>query len=451
MDEKKLAEDAELSRDYNMGSLLMYFLPSAFTFVFIAIYQIVDGVFIGGFVGPYAISAVNLYYPIISLLLAIGTMLGTGGNAMIVQLLGRGEREKADKVFSETIIVAFLISAGFAIIGCIFANPIMGLLGASDVTKEYLYFYYIVLTAASPAIMLQTVLGTLIIGEGKTVTTGVLIIIGGVTNIVFDYIFMKNFGWGTKGAAIATLMGYLIPVLYALYFYSPKGRSKYHFYITKIEWKKIGKICANGSSEMVSNLAAGVTALFMNHLAFGFWEDVGVSVVSVFLYVQFIVMAVFMGMATAVEPLFSYHLGRGNVMMRKKIYKMSIKWIAIFSILITVLIVIFNKQIVGIFFSETESAEFFNLASRCLYFSAPACLFVGYSIFASGVFTAFSNGPVSALLSMMRTFVILTICIFALSAIFKGDGLWASWSVAEIISFFFSMYIVLHYRNRKGY
>ena len=452
MNETRPDQDAELSRNYNMGSLLAYILPSAFTFVFIAVYQIVDGFFIQKFVGPYAISAVNLYYPIISLLLAVGTMLGTGGNAMIVTLLGRGEREEADRIFSGTLCVSILVSVTFAVIGVIFAEPIMKLLGASEVTRPYLRFYYIVLTLAAPSIMLQTVLGILIIGEGKTVTTGVLIVVGGVINIVFDYIFMKYLDWGTKGAAIATVMGYVIPILYALVFYSPKGGSKYHFRVTGIPLRKLSALCANGSSEMVSNLAAGVTALFMNHMAFRFYGDVGVSVVSVFLYVQFIVMAVFMGMTTAVEPLFSYHLGTGNTGMRKKIYQLSVRWIAVFSVVITALLTVFNAPVVSVFFKDGgDTKAFYDLARKCLYYSVPACLFVGYSIFVSGVFTAFSNGAVSALLSGMRTFVFLTACIFGLSAAFKGDGLWVAWPAAELMSFVFSIAVVLYYRKRKGY
>lgn len=454
MDEKKIVEtdmgeNSELSRDYNLGSLLIFVLPSIFTFIFIAVYQIVDGIFIEKYVGPYAISAVNLYYPVISLLLAVGMMMGTGGNAMIVELIGRGEKEEADRRFSQTIIVAVLISVIFAVIGIIFADPIMRLLGASDVNIGYLKFYYMVLTACAPAVMLQTVLGILIIGEGKTVTTGVLIIAGGMANIVLDYVFMKYLNWGIKGAAFATVIGYIVPVLYAVYFYSPVGGSKYHLRPVKIEVKKILTLCYNGSSEMVSNLAAGVTALFMNWIAYKFHGNVGVSVVSVFLYVQFIVMAIFMGMTTAVEPLFSYHYGNGNVRMRKKILKLSLTLTSVFTVIVTVSIALFYRQIAGVFFNSVgESKEFFDLACKCLVFAVPACLFTGFNIFASGMFTAFSNGAISALLSCVRTFVVLSACIFGLSAVFGANGLWASWGASEAISLILSVFMMFKYRKK---
>lgn len=445
-------EDASLSKDYDLGSLLVFVMPSIFTFVFISIYQIVDGFFIEKFLGPYAISAVNLYYPIISLLLAFGLMMGTGGNAMIVKLIGEGRKEEADRIFSQTMFFALAFSILFAVLGIVFGEPIMRLLGASDVTIEYLRYYYYVLTACAPFITLQTILGVLIIGEGKTVTTGVLIIVGGVLNIVLDYVFMGPLNWGIKGAAIATVLGYIVPVLYALYFYAPKGPSKYRLHFTRFEPRKLLSLAFNGSSEMISNLAAGVTALFLNRRAYDLCGDVGVSVVSVYLYVQFVIMAVFMGFSTAVEPLFSYHYGQKNSRMGKKIFKLSALVIAIFSVLITVCIFFFGDAIAGIFFDpDGEAALFYELACVSIRLCIPACLFTGVNIFASGMFTAYSNGFISGLLSCIRTFAILTVCIFAMSAIWGSDGLWLSWGAAEVLSLIPSFICIAKYRKVYHY
>ena len=452
MDEKKLtseqSENAVLAKDYDLGSLFLFVLPSIFTFVFISIYQVVDGIFIEKFINPYAISAVNLYYPVISLLLAVGMMIGTGGNAMIVELVGQGRKEEADRIFSETLLVTLAASLLFAVVDFAFADPIMRLLGASDGNIEYLKAYYYILTACAPAIMLQTALGILIIGEGRTVTVGVLIIAGGLSNIVLDYLFMHTLGWGIQGAALATAIGYIIPVLYAFWFYSPVGSSTYHLRLAKPEPKKLLFLCYNGSSEMISNLAAGLTALFMNRLVYRFYGEMGVSVVSVFLYAQFIVMAVFMGMTTAVEPLFSYHYGTGNVPMRKKLFRLSIRLTAIFSVLLTAAAALLYRQVAAVFFPPESAGDFYALTCRCLVFALPACLIVGFNIFASGLFTAFSNGAISALLSCVRTFAILTLCLFGLSALFGADGLWVSWSAAEALSLILSVVLLLTYRSR---
>lgn len=452
MNEQKITaeqdENEVLARDYSLKSLFVFVLPAIFTFVFISVYQTVDGLFIEKYVGPYAVAAVNLYYPVISLLLAVGMMIGTGGNAMIVELIGRGKKEEADRIFSEMLLITILASIVLTVLELVFADPIMRLLGASDGNVEYLRSYYMILTACAPAIMLQSAFSILIMGEGKNVTVGVLNVIGGMLNIVLDYIFMHTFGWGIRGAALATAIGYIVPVLYGLWYYSPAGSSSYRLRLAKPEPRKLLLLCWNGSSEMVSTLASGVTALFMNRLVFRFYGDMGVSVVSVFLYVQFILMAVFLGMTAAVEPLFSYHYGTGNIPMRKKLFRLSMQLTAIFSVLITVLLALFYRQAAAGFFPPDTAAEFYELTCRSLLFSLPACLVTGFNIFASGLFTAFSNGAVSALLSCLRTFVILSLSLFALCAIFGADGLWASWWVTEALSLILSIALLLKYRRR---
>ncbi len=446
------AEEKALTKNYNPMNFLGLILPSIFTFIFIAIYQIVDGRFIGKYVGPYAIAAVNLYYPIISLLLSFGTMIGTGANAYMMELIGKGKKKEANDIFNQVIEVSLILSVVFSIVCLVFMNPIMKLLGATEGNIAYLQSYYLILTAFAPAILFQTIIGILVIGEGKTVLTGVLIIVGGVFNIVLDYVFMAVFKWGIMGAALATVIGYLVPILYAFIFYSKRGTSRYTFGFCTINLRHIGKILYNGSSEMVSNLSAGVTALMMNHIAFNLACEVGVSAVSVFLYVQFIVMAVFMGIATAAEPLFSFYYGKQDIPNTKKTFKLSMGWTVFFSVVMLVLIAVFSRQIASFFFEGDVSAKgFAELAERSVLLSAPAAIFVGLNILASGIFTAFGNGTVSAILSGVRTFVILVICLLIMPKILNTDGLWLSWTVAEALSLIVSIVFLGVYRKKYGY
>ena len=135
-------QDQALSQDFNFGSLFTFVAPSIFTFVFISVYQMVDGVFIERYAGEMAISAINLYYPIISLVLAIGIMLGTGGNAMIVKKVGEGRRKEAGETFSRVMTFTIIVGILFTVIALVFAEPIMRLCGASDGNIMYLRPYY---------------------------------------------------------------------------------------------------------------------------------------------------------------------------------------------------------------------------------------------------------------------------------------------------------------------
>lgn len=441
--------DQELGQRFNLWSLFKFVFPSIFTFVFIALYQMVDGIFIERYVGEMAISATNLFYPLLGLFVATGIMLGTGGNAMIVRLVGAGERKKAGQVFSETILFSVLIGVVVTVVCLVFADPIMRLCGATEGNIEYFRPYYMVMCAFSVAIIMQSLLGILIIGEGKTVVAAIVIIVGGTLNCVLDWFFMAKLRMGIKGAAIATVIGYCSTIVYAVYYYIFARKSSYKLELTRIHMKEIGEICFNGSSDMVSNLASGVTALFMNHLAYRCYGEVGVSALSVWSYMQFFIMAVFMGLTSAVEPVFSYHYGNGNIEERKRVFNLSIIWSLILGAVLMVLLYVFRNQVIGVFFDQ--GTEFFDIALEGYIISLPACLLIGVNIFGSGLFTAFSNGLVSGLLSLVRTFVILTVCLYGLTALFKGPGLWSAWPAAEFLSLIVTVIVLRKFRKKYRY
>ena len=418
--EQSFTQDEELDQDFSFWSLLKFTGPSIFTFVFIAVYQMVDGLFIERYVGDLAISAVNLYYPVVCLFIAVGIMIGTGGNAVIVRKVGQGKRKEAGQTFSRVIVFTIIIGILITAVCLTFADPIMRLCGATDGNIEYLRPYYMLLSAFSITILLQSELGILIIGEGQTVVAAVVIMIGGVLNCVLDYYFMKHLGLGIFGAACATVIGYCSTIVYAVWFYAIGRKSSYRLELAKPDLGEIGVICFNGSSDMVSNLAGGVSVLFMNHLAFRCYGEVGVSALSVITYLQFLIEAVFMGFTTAVEPIFSYHYGSG-----------------------------LRGAITGIYFKP--DTEFYRISLLGYVISLPACLFTGYNQFGSGLFTAFSNGIVSGFLSLVRTFVVLIICLFALTALFSGYGLWSAWPAAEFISFIITAIFLWRYRGKYKY
>ncbi len=442
-------EKNSLSKDFNFWSLMKFVFPSIFTFVFIALYQMVDGFFIEKYVGDIAIGAVNLYMPILYLLIAIGIMLGTGSNAIIVKKVGEGKIKEAGKTFSNTIIFSVLVALIITIICIIFNTPIMKLCGATSGNINYLKPYYMIMTSFSVAIMLQTALGILIIGEGKSVQAAIVIIIGGILNCVLDYVFMKYLNMGIKGAAIATVIGYISTVVYAFYYYILAKKSRYKFEFTRINLKEIGQISFNGSSDMISNLAGGVTSLVMNHLAFKYYGEIGVSSLSVVLYFQFFIQAIFMGFTSAIEPIFSFHYGTGNIKMRKKVFKLSNIWVLIISVITLILTYIFNENIVAIFFDR--GTEIFKITQDGLKIFLFATLFVGYNTFYSGLFTAFSNGIISGILSFVRSLVLLVICLYLLSYLFKGIGFWAAWPVAELLSCIICIIFIIKYKNKYEY
>ena len=447
--EHRFDQEEELAQDFSFWSLFKYTAPCIFTFVFIAVYQMVDGLFIERYVGDLAISAINLYYPVICLFIAAGIMIGTGGNAVIVRKVGEGKRREAGETFSRVIVFTVIIGIVITFFCLTFADRIMRLCGATDGNIEYLRPYYMLLSSFSIAILLQSELGIFIIGEGRTVTAAIVTMVGGVLNCTLDYYFMGHLGLGIRGAAAATVIGYCSTIAYAFWFYIAARKSSYRLELAKPDLKEIGYICFNGSSDMVSNLAGGVSVLFMNHLAFRCYGEVGVSALSVIAYLQFLIEAVFMGFTTAAEPIFSYHYGSGNIPMRRKVYKYSVQWCFLLGAVLIIVLFFLRGVIPGIFFKP--DTEFYRISLLGYMLSLPACLFSGYNQFGSGLFTAFSNGIISGFLSLVRTCIVLTICLFTLTALFSGYGLWSAWPAAEFISCIITAAFLRKYRGKYKY
>ena len=184
-------------------------------------------------------------------------------------------------------------------------------------------------------------------------------------------------------------------------------------------------------------------------LAFKYYGEIGVSSLSVVFYFQFIMESIFMGFTSAVEPIFSYHYGSGDIDARKKVFKLSNIWIFVISILIIVVSFIFRNNIVDIFFDR--GTEIYKITQLGFVISIFSTIFCGYNTFFSGLFTAFSNGLISGILSIARTFVILVISLYLMSYLFQGIGLWSAWPVAELAAFLFSIIFIIKYRNKYNY
>ena len=444
-----MVQNKELSQEFGFWSLMKFVFPSIFAFVFIGLYQMVDGLFIERFVGDMAISAISLYYPVISLFIAVGIMVGSGGNAVIVKKVGEGKRREAGQTFSRVITFTILLGLVFTAICLLFADPIMRLCGATEGNIEYLRPYYTIMSSFSIMILLQSELGIFIIGEGRTFTAALVIMVGGVLNCALDYLFMAKLNMGIRGAAIATVIGYCSTIVYAVWFYAIGRKSSYHLEPAKPNWRETGQICFNGASDMVSNLAQGVTVLFMNHLAFHCYGEEGVSALAVVIYLQVLIMLTFMGFTSAVEPVFSYHFGSGNTRMIKRVYRLSMMVSVALGAVAMVLLLLLRKQMIGVFFEHETS--FYGIAEQGYLISLPACLFAGINIFGSGLFTAFSNGFVSGLLSLIRTFIVLTVCLYGLTALFGGTGLWSAWPASELICVVITLLVLRRYRNKYKY
>lgn len=431
------------------GFLLKFTLPSVIMMVFNSFYTMVDGGFVSNMVGTTALSAVNISYPLISLVFAIGIMLASGGSAVVAKQMGEGQQLKAKQSYTFIVTCGVVVGIIIAAIGLLFTKEISLLLGANEAIYEYCYDYILYISIFIPFAILQVLFQFFFVTAGKPNLGLILTILGGVANIFLDYLFMGPMNLGIKGAAIATGIGFTIPAVIGLIWFAKKEDRLLCFTKPKFDGKVLLKTCTNGSSEMVSNLAVAVTTFLFNKLMMRYVGEDGVAALTIVLYAQFLFTAVFLGYTSGIAPLFSYNYGAQNEKRLKKLFKLSIIFITICSIGAYAFSLLLAKPVVALF-SEPNSTVY-NLAIHGMDLFGISFLFMGFNIFASGLFTSFSNGLISAILSFLRTFVFIILAIMILPKFLDVNGIWLSIPVAEIVALFVSVIFMLKYKKVYQY
>lgn len=435
-----------IAKDFKFFSLLRFALPTMVMMIFMSLYSIVDGIFISRLLGTNALSAANIVYPVISIVFAVGIMLSTGGSALIAKKLGEGKEREAREDFSFLTLVSFLFGIAILLIGNIFIEPVVRALGSTDALLPYCVDYLSVSLLLAPAAMLQMMFQTFFVTAGKPLIGLMLTISGGVANMILDYLFMGPFNMGISGAALATGIGELIPAVIGLFYFL---FTRHSLYLTKpvVRFQVLKESCFNGSSEMVTNLSTAVVTYLFNITMLKFLGEPGVAAITIVLYGQFLFNALYMGFSMGVAPVISYNHGSQNLPLLKRIFKICIGFISISSILITIMALVSSPVIVEIF-TPIGSATY-DIAKTGFFLFSINYIFAGINIYSSSMFTAFSDGKVSALISFVRTFVLIVLNILLLPYLIGVNGVWLAVPAAEFMTLFLSVY--LFYKKRDVY
>ena len=430
-------DDNILDQNWSAGSLLRFAFPTIVMMIFMGLYTIVDTIFVAQFVNTDALSSINIVCPIINITVGLGTMIATGGNAIVSRKMGAGENQEAKEDFTLLILTGAVI--GFLILlgGTIWIDKIVYALGASDLLFPYCKDYLMVLFLFIPANILQTLFSNLFVTAGKPGLGFGLSVLAGVANIILDYIFIVPCGLGIQGAALGTGFGYLIPTVAGLAYFA-RSKGTLSFTRPKLKLAVIGESCFNGSSEMVGQLATAVTTFLFNRTMMNLLGEDGVAAITIIIYSQFLLNTLYIGYSMGIAPIIGFNYGNRNEVQQKKVFSISMRFIAAASVLIFAVSMFGGSYIVRLF------ADGFTIFSYSF-------LFCGLNNFTSAMFTALSNGKVSAVLSFLRTFGLLAGGILLLPRIWGITGVWLAVPVAEGIMFVVSAICLIHYRKKYSY
>ena len=422
----------------------------ALMMIIVSVYSIVDGYFISNWAGSDAFAGMNLIWPPIAVVGAIGLMVGTGGSALASKTFGEGHPEEARRIF--TMMIRLTVIAG-VILGtiCFILMPWLAkVLGADEAMIPHAILYGRILIIVLPAYMLQMAFQPFFMVAERPHFGTALSIFSGVTNIILDALFVAVFSWGLTGAALASCAGILLNAGIPIWFFSSKrNKTQLNFVPTRLDWKKILKSCSNGISEFVGSIALSVVSMCYNWQLMRYIGANGVSAYGIIMYLGFIFAAIFIGYNMGVSQIIAYNYGAGNKPELRSLLKKSLVIIGLVGVVITALAELSADVIADIFVGyDAELRDLTAYATRVYMLSFLIC---GFNMFCSAWFTSLNNGIISAIGAFVRTLVFEFACVFILPMLFGIEGIWVAVNVAELLTLFLTISLIIGFRKRYGY
>lgn len=439
-----------LEGHYGYGRLMRSAVPLIAMMVLISLYSIVDGLFVSNLVGTTAFAALNLIWPALGLVGALGLMVGTGGAALVSKTLGEGDRERAVRYFSMFIEFTLLLSVLAAVPLFIWMESLAVALGAEGEMVRQCVVYGRICAAGMPAFMMQMGIQPFFMVAEKPEMGTKVSLLSGLVNIGLDALFIIVFRMGLAGAAagsmLACAVGGFLPLAY---FARSRDEGGLRLRAVPFEAAPIRQACSNGLSEFVGNISFNVVAMCYNLQLMHFYGENGVAAYSVILYLGFIFIAVCSGYNMTVTPLVGFNYGADNKAELGSLLRRSLKLLLVLGVVLTGVAALIAGPVARLFVGYDATLTALTIhATRCY---APDFLLIGLSLFVSAWFTGLGNGPVSAAVSFSRTFLFELGCVFLLPALFGADGIWFSAFVADVLALLLGAALLVRFRSRYGY
>lgn len=436
------------SKPVTLKNIFKFALPTIAMTVFMSFYTMVDGLFVSNLIGTNALSAINLTAPVIQLVTAISTMLATGGSAVIMRKMGEQKPDEARQDFTFLILVNVLVGFVMCGLGYLFMDSFFGSMSLSAEVASYCQEYLSRYLLFTIPILLMNNFTLYMIAADKSTLSLICSVGGGITNIVLDYFFIAILNMGVGGAAIATGLGYSVTAVVGLIVFS-NSKNLLHFEKPICRFKVLLHAATNGCSEMATTLVTGIITLVFNWTMLKYVGEDGVAAVTIIMYVLMFAGSLYSGYTYGVAPMISYYYGEQNHKKLKRLIHFSlgiISSIAAFTVIISLAV---TEPLVSVFTRPDNPV--YELAVTGNRICSLALLFVGFNIFASGMFTALSNGVISAVLAFARSFVFMLISLLVLPAILGVTGVWLATPVAELMAICLSCIMFKRYKHRYHY
>jgi putative MATE family efflux protein len=418
----------------NLRVLLFKFsLPTIIGMVIIALYNFVDTIFVGNVIGPDAIAGLTLVLPVNIFIVAIGLLTGVGAASIVSRSLGKGDKEKAVVAGGDSIVLNTVLNIIIIVPIYIFSEKILVFLGASSVVLPYARDYLNIMLLGFVFLSFSVNGTNLIRAEGRPRASMYEMVIGSILNIILDYLFIIIFGWGVKGAAIATVISHIASSVYIFAFFVSRS-SIFHI---KLKMFKINKsisrrILAIGTPSFLMEIMASVMFLLFIRIVRQYGGDIYIAITGIGIRIIDLIFMPILGISHGLSPLIGFNYGAKLYPRVKKVLGEAFIWTSVVTIFGFIIMVIFPESLISIFTSDISVIEKGAGPLRLIAMFAPLWSF---PILGSTFFQAIGKVRPSLIISLSRDLFFFIPAIIILPRFFDLIGVWISWPVTDFLSF----------------
>ena len=431
----------------SIGKLLMqYAVPAIIAMTASSLYNMVDSIFIGHGVGTMALSALALTFPLMNLGAAFGALVGVGAATLISVKLGQKDYDTAQRVLGNVFVLNILLGLAFTVIVFPFLNPILYFFGGSDETVGYARQFMEIILLGNVVTHLYLGLNAVLRASGHPKQAMYATIATVAINTILAPIFIFMFGWGIRGAAIATVSAQVIALLWQLKQFN-NANELLHFRrgIFRLKRKIVFDSLAIGMSPFLMNLAACLIVILINQGLKKYGGDLAIGAFGIVNRLVFIVVMIVMGLNQGMQPIAGYNFGAKLYDRVNKVLKLTIIYATCVTTFGFVVGMLAPNLVVGIFTSDAELTELSATGLRITVMFFPI---IGFQMVTSNFFQSIGMAGKAIFLSLTRQMLILLPCLLILPHFFGVAGVWYSMPVSDLLASLIAL-VMLVYQFRK--
>lgn len=416
-----------------INKLLFKLSIPAITGMFVmALYSIADTIFIGLGAGSMAIAGVSVVFPIQMLITTFGQTIGVGGSSIISRKLGANDLNQSNLALGNIIILIVFLSTFGMILSYLLIDEILITFGAKGEIFDFAHDYFSILLPGLFFLNITMALNNVIRAEGNPKYAMIPMLISALINLILDPIFIFYFGWGVKGAALASVIAQVLTFIYFIYYFtSGKSTLKIKQSCFKFDFKIVKETFAIGSSSFVRHGASGIVAAVLNNSLVLYHSELAVAAFGIIYRILMVVFMPMFGLAQGFMPITGYNFGAKNFTRVKEVLRLSVINSIGFGLLCTILILLFPSVIAKMF---TDDPQLIDLTVKCIKISVIMLPLVGFQVIGTAYFQAIGKAKPSLFLAVLRQILLFIPFLFILPRFFSFEGILYSFPLADFLA-----------------